>query len=229
MENVPRPVQQTSSDLFSGGNGRGNKPKTVHIATNRLIGEYCQFVCPYPQTTKEECDIFISVLSTELVKEDYLKSRPCFNFHPGILPQYRGSGCSTWAIINGEAEGGATLHEIDKGIDTGPIIDIERFPITEHDTAETVFHKTELAIVRLFDRHIDALVSGTYTTMPQEGGRAYYRKDLERAKDLTKFVRAFTFEGKEGCFYIKNGKKIYLWKFFITSQLTLCLTTLKGI
>jgi methionyl-tRNA formyltransferase len=60
-------------------------------------------------------------------------SRPkhgVINLHSGILPQYRGILSTLYAIANGEAEIGCTLHWIvDAGIDTGPIIAIARRPV----------------------------------------------------------------------------------------------------
>lgn len=52
------------------------------------------------------------------------------NLHSGILPQYRGILSTLYAMTNGEADIGCTLHWIvDAGIDTGPIIAIARRPV----------------------------------------------------------------------------------------------------
>ncbi len=52
------------------------------------------------------------------------------NVHPGKLPQYRGNSCPEWAIYNGD-EIYSTAHLIDDGIDTGPIVCHERYPIRQ--------------------------------------------------------------------------------------------------
>lgn len=185
----------------------------LYLATSRPIGEQCKKIAQgmgYELTDMESCDVFISVLYDKLIPEDYIKSRPCFNFHPGILPWYRGSGAYSWAIINGEFETGVTLHEIDKDIDHGDVIDIQRFAIQPTDTAQILFSKAEITILQMFKRWLDHLVKKEYKPIQQESGRIYYRKDLEKAKDLTRFVRAFTFEGKERAFYINQGTKNYL-------------------
>ncbi|GAA3821391.1 hypothetical protein GCM10022226_47130 [Sphaerisporangium flaviroseum] len=44
------------------------------------------------------------------------------NCHPGRLPEYRGARPVNWALRNGETVHGITIHRIDSGIDTGPII-----------------------------------------------------------------------------------------------------------
>jgi methionyl-tRNA formyltransferase len=56
------------------------------------------------------------------------------NFHYGLLPQCRGPQPILWHILNNDAEGGITLHRLDDGIDTGPIVLQEKLPIAATDT-----------------------------------------------------------------------------------------------
>lgn len=185
----------------------------VSIVTSRPIGlrclewakDKCELVPP------EESDVLISVMYDKLITEDFINSHKCFNFHPGILPWYRGAGAYSWAIINGEMETGVTLHEIDRDIDHGKVIKIERFPITKDDTAGSLFKKAEDLIFKMFTENFESLLTGSYSTTEQIEGKIYYRKDLEKVKDLTKYIRAFTFKGKESAYYFdKMGNKIYI-------------------
>lgn len=185
----------------------------LYLATSRQIGEDCKRIAKglgLELSTMEDCDVFVSVLYDQIIPEEYIKTRPCFNFHPGILPWYRGSGAYSWSIINGEFETGVTLHKIDKDIDHGDVIAIERFPIGPLDTAEDLFHKAEIVILQMFIKWIKDLMNGRFSTTPQQEGHIYYKKDLEKAKDLSRFVRAFTFKGKESAYYLKTGSKVYL-------------------
>lgn len=56
------------------------------------------------------------------------------NFHPGMLPQYRGPDPTFWQIRNGEKIGGFTIHRMDAEFDTGPILHVEQLPIDAQDT-----------------------------------------------------------------------------------------------
>ncbi len=56
------------------------------------------------------------------------------NFHPGILPSYRGPDPIFWQLKNGMTETGITAYKLDKNIDTGPIIHIEKEQIVPLDT-----------------------------------------------------------------------------------------------
>lgn len=191
----------------------------IYIATSREIGERCKAwakanISPNHELVNnpEYCDVFISVLYDTLITPDFISKHRCYNFHPGVLPWYRGAGAYSWAIINGEFETGVTLHVIDKDIDHGPILDIERFPISKFDTAGSLFTIAENTIYNMFKAWFDRLlVNYPVTGLEQEEGRIYYRKDLEKTKDLTRFIRAFTFEGKESAYYINyKGEKIYI-------------------
>ena len=54
------------------------------------------------------------------------------NLHSGLLPQYRGILSTLYAVANGDADIGCTLHWIvDPGIDSGPIIAIARRPVEQ--------------------------------------------------------------------------------------------------
>lgn len=71
------------------------------------------------------------------------------NVHGGRLPQYRGANVLQWQIINGEPEIDVTLHYVDEGVDTGPVIGRRTVSVTAADTAVTVRDKCSSAIVPL--------------------------------------------------------------------------------
>lgn len=188
--------------------------KKLHIATSRPIGQQCiewARANGFTLSSMEDCDVFVSILYDKIIPEEYIQTRPCYNFHPGVLPWYRGAGAFSWAIMNGECETGVTLHKIDQFIDRGDIIHIRRFPIIPSDTAENLFRKAEDVIFELFKDLIKIIMRGELVSFKQEEGRIYYRKDLEKARDLTKFVKAFSFKGKPNAYFInKSGQKIEL-------------------
>lgn len=63
-----------------------------------------------------------------------LPEKGFINFHYGLLPQCRGPQPILWHILNGDLEGGITLHCMDEGVDTGPIVLQEKLPIGIMDT-----------------------------------------------------------------------------------------------
>lgn len=195
----------------------------VYIASSREIGERCKTYAKenmpegYSLTNIiDECNIFISIMYDTLVSKSFLNNRRCYNFHPGILPYYRGSGAFSWAIINDEKLTGITLHEIDEGIDTGPIISIKDFEIAKNSTAFDLFIKGMECIFELFVEKFECILKNNYTIQKSTETKLplYTKKNMDQLKDITKFVRALTFPNKEGVYYyIDNGKKIYLEPF----------------
>jgi methionyl-tRNA formyltransferase len=192
----------------------------IYIATSRPTGILCRewalenIPNEYSLVdTIESADIVISVLYEKLFTYQEIQGKRCYNFHPGILPDYRGSGAYSWAIINEEKEFGITLHLIDEGIDTGDIIETERFPIHPGDTSHTLHLRGTKVTINMFKNFFIKILENKITTSPQNNqeGMIYYRKDLQKAKDLTKYLRAFSFPGKEAAYYVNSlGNKVYL-------------------
>lgn len=194
--------------------------KKVFIATSREVGKKCiawaaANTPPGFELVGEisDADIIMSVLYNKVFSSEFIKNKACFNFHAGILPEYRGTGYFSWAIINEERKAGITLHLMDRGLDTGDIIEIRQFLISEKDTAYSLFLKGQEVIFKMFkDWYID-LLNGKYEAVPQKRneGKLYFKKDLQKVKNLTKFVKAFYFPNKESAFYFNDkNEKIYL-------------------
>jgi methionyl-tRNA formyltransferase len=127
-------------------------------------------------------------------------SRGAFNIHGSMLPKYRGRVPVNWAIINGERETGATLHEMVAKPDAGRIVDQMAVPIGPDDTAVEVFRKVTDAAALVLHRALPRLLDGTATLTPQDlasgsyfGGRKAEdgRIDLSRtAQQVHDLVRA---------------------------------------
>lgn len=73
----------------------------------------------------------------------------CLNLHMGMLPEYRGPNALQWAIVNGESHTGVTLHYMDAGIDTGPMLARARVPIGPDDDIVTVMRGARRAGLQL--------------------------------------------------------------------------------
>ena len=67
--------------------------------------------------------IFFSLEYEKIINVNKFKSKRLFNYHFSLLPKYRGCHTNFLQIFNGEKYTGVTLHRINKGIDSGNIID----------------------------------------------------------------------------------------------------------
>ena len=118
--------------------------------------------------------------------------RGAFNMHGSLLPKYRGRVPINWAIIHGERETGATLHEMVGKPDAGRIADQEAVAIGDNDTASEVFGRVSDAAGRVLERALPSLVDGTATLRPQDlrdGGYFGGRKPEDGRIDWTKGAR----------------------------------------
>lgn len=90
------------------------------------------------------------------------------NLHASLLPDYRGAAPINHAIINGEKETGVTTFFIDKAIDTGAIIDQERVPIEQNETAGELHDKLMHQGAQLLIKTAEKIASGNYVTKTQQ-------------------------------------------------------------
>jgi len=192
----------------------------VYISTNKDIGAKCKSWATdnLPNGFEiiddvNDCDIFISILYDKLLTSDFLKSRNCYNFHPAILPNYAGVGTMTWSILNQEKYHGITLHIINEGIDTGDIIDIDKFEIDENETSYSLYEKTMKKVFGFFKKKFYIILDKNYKSYKQDFSKrkVYTYKKLDELFDLTRYMRATYFPNKPTpFFYNKDGKKINL-------------------
>ena len=130
--------------------GRGHKlqPTDVKVAAqNAGIPVY------QPQTLKNgELTEVLDEIKPELIVvaaygkilPEYIINYPkygCINVHASLLPKYRGAAPIQWAIINGEAETGVTIMQMDKGLDTGDMLMTEKTEIGMYETAGELFDR----------------------------------------------------------------------------------------
>lgn len=111
------------------------------------------------------------------------------NAHPGLLPDYRGIEPALWALHDGAAEClGSSLHFVDAGIDTGPIISVRRFVPPQG----LAFEELERA---LYEDCVDVIVAacetlaqgGTLRGEPQDGTRG--RQCFKMSRRDTRIAR----------------------------------------
>jgi phosphoribosylglycinamide formyltransferase-1 len=79
------------------------------------------------------------------------------NVHPSLLPEFPGAHAVEDQLAAGIAESGATVHLVDDGIDSGPILAQERVPVLAGDTAESLHARIKEIEHRLLPRVVEEL------------------------------------------------------------------------
>jgi len=97
-----------------------------------------------------------------ILKGEFLRSFAgrVINIHPALLPAFPGLEAWKQALDYGVKFTGCTVHFVDQGIDTGPIIAQETVPVLAGDTAEKLHARIQEAEHRLYPRVIAALAAG---------------------------------------------------------------------
>ena len=173
------------------------------------------------QLQARRLDLILLAWWPYLVREPLL-SMPrlgCLNFHPSYLPYNRGKHPNFWALID-ETPFGVTLHFADEGVDTGDIAFQSRLETSWEDTGETLYRRAQEEIVRLFREVFPQIRQGEIPRVPQEpaDGSFHRARELDpaseihlerpcRARELLNVLRARTFPGHPGAWFVENGQR----------------------
>jgi folate-dependent phosphoribosylglycinamide formyltransferase PurN len=134
-----------------------------------------------PLKSYENFEIIISFGYRHIIPLDVIANSLCpiVNLHISLLPWNRGAHPVFWALFDNTPLG-VTIHEIDEGLDTGPIIAQKELAVeTDSLTFEQVHHQLVRKIEELFMNVFGDLISGTYKAIPQLGrGSSHKIRDL---------------------------------------------------
>ena len=97
-----------------------------------------------------------------------------YNVHGSLLPKYRGRVPVNWAVLHGETETGATLHEMTIKPDAGAIIAQTAVPILPDDTAFEVFGKLTVAAEQTLWNALPAIIAGNPPRILNDLSRGSY-------------------------------------------------------
>jgi methionyl-tRNA formyltransferase len=122
-------------------------------------------------------DLQVMAFVTLFVPEEFLNipTHGSIQYHPSLLPRFRGASAINWPIILGEHETGLSIFWPDNGLDTGDVLLQKKTPIGPDDTLGTVYFD------RLFPMGVDAMLesvdlvkAGKAPRIKQDAGEATY-------------------------------------------------------
>ena len=169
--------------------------------------------------------VFISIEYEHLININKFLSKELFNFHFSLLPKFRGCHTNFFQIYNGEKNSGVTLHKIDSGIDTGPIIDKIKFKIKINTNAYANYLYLMKSSIKLLKKNFKDILSNKYKSRKQQISKGSYfsKKSVNYRKmkifnihkiDLINFkkIKAFIFPPFQ--LPIVNKKKVLDIKYY---------------
>src|SRR5271155_198140 len=102
---------------------------------------------------------FMRLLSGHFIREFPLK---ILNIHPSLLPAFPGLDAQHQALAHGVKIAGCTVHFVDEGLDSGPIVAQAAVPVLDDDTAESLSARILKEEHRLYSEAIGLVLSEGY-------------------------------------------------------------------
>lgn len=105
----------------------------------------------------EQVDLVVLAGFMRIVGPELLAAFPrrIINIHPSLLPKFPGLRAWEQALVAGESVAGCTVHYVDEGVDTGPVIAQAEVDVLPDDTAETLHARIQEAEHVLYPEVID--------------------------------------------------------------------------
>ena len=110
-----------------------------------------------------------------------IPGKGCVNIHASLLPAYRGSAPYQWAVLNGEKETGVTAQHMALQMDAGDIIDVEKTPIGENETAGELLDRLAVLGAGLLSRTLTRFAQGNVQGQPQDEAKVSFAPMLNKS------------------------------------------------
>jgi methionyl-tRNA formyltransferase len=140
---------------------------------------------------ERDVDVALVVAYGRILPGDVLRTpkKGCVNVHASLLPKYRGAAPITWAVVNGEAETGITLMNMDEGMDTGDMLEKLVTPIGPDETAGELSERLSALGALAVRKGLPKVVAGGYVPEPQDHARASAAPLLTKRDGLVDFTK----------------------------------------
>ena len=216
------------------GRGMAEKPTAIAKAAMAL-----NIDCYWPlnlrdadiqtQLVGHQADAFIVVAYGLLLPQAVLDIPPfgCINGHASLLPRWRGAAPIQRAIEAGDSQTGICAMQMEKGLDTGPVLHQRTCSIAKSDTAQSLHDRLADMTAEVLIETLDKVISGTAIAIPQsEEGMCYAEKIRKEemllspsgaAVKLRRQIQAFSpFPG--GVFMLADNSRLKLLAAQLSNQ-----------
>lgn len=139
-----------------------------------------------------EPDVIVVAAYGQILPESILglPKYGCINIHASLLPKYRGAAPIEWSIIDGEEKTGVTTMYMEKGLDTGDMIEKTEILIERDDTAESLHDKLAGAGAKLILSTLDMVGAGTAPRIKQNDEESCYAVMLKKEMGKMDFTKS---------------------------------------
>jgi methionyl-tRNA formyltransferase len=172
----------TVAGVFVAPEKEGGKPDPLKVATQ----EKGLTVLQFPSLKGPEAaqalkalgaDLGIMAFVLQFAPQEFVKipKHGTIQYHPSLLPKYRGPSSINWPIARGEKKTGLTIFRPTDGLDEGPVILQKETEISENDTLGTVYFDRLFPLgVKALLEAADLVVAGKHREAVQDESQASY-------------------------------------------------------
>ncbi len=168
--------------VFCAPDKEGAKPDALDARAQELglpVYKFASLKSEEALNTLRDCQADIGVMAyvLQFAPQEFITipKHGMIQYHPSLLPKYRGPSAIGWAIANGETETGLTIFRPTDGLDEGPVILQKRCQIGPDSTLGSVYfdHLFPLGVTAMVEA-ADSVVAGTHTETVQDESVAGY-------------------------------------------------------
>ena len=168
----------------------GARPDALKVAAQEKGVPVFQFQSlKSPEATAKmrelKADIGIMAFVLQFAPQEFVKipKHGTIQYHPSLLPKYRGPSSINWPIIRGDTRTGLTIFRPTDGLDEGPVVLQKETEISPDDTLGTVYFDRLFPMgVKAMLEAADAVVAGKHKETVQDESKATYEGWCRKAE-----------------------------------------------
>jgi len=168
--------------VFCAPEKEGARPDALRVAAQQRglpVHQFKSLRDPDATRAMQEAgaDIGIMAFVTQFAPQEFVNipRHGTIQYHPSLLPKYRGPSSINWPIIKGDTETGLTIFRPTDGLDEGAVILQKKTPISPDDTLGTVYFDRLFPMgVQAMLEAADLVMAGKHTETIQDESRASY-------------------------------------------------------
>lgn len=158
-------VISDQADAYALERARKHKVPAVHIDARKCETRDAYDTALVEELRKRRVDLvclagFLRIITPELVKA---YSNRILNIHPALLPAFPGLHVQKASLEHGVKFSGCTVHFVDEGMDTGPIIIQAVVPVLDNDTEDSLSERILKQEHKIYSRAIQLFAEGRLT------------------------------------------------------------------
>ena len=172
----------TVSAVFCAPEKEGARPDALRVAAQEAgltVHQFKSLRAPEAIAAMQAADADIGIMAfvLQFAPQEFVNipKHGTIQYHPSLLPKYRGPSSINWPITRGETETGLTIFRPTDGLDEGAVILQKRTPVGEHDTLGTIyFDKLFPMGVAAMLEAADQVIAGRHAETTQDESQASY-------------------------------------------------------